>query len=113
VQIAVFVLILAAIAAAAYYARMRQQKRREELLLFATQNHLEYARKDPYGLDRMYGFRLFGMGDGRGCENVLTGRWQDLPIKEADYWYYTKSTDSKGNTTKSYSYSAWWSPTSL
>ncbi|TMK81669.1 MAG: DUF3137 domain-containing protein [Actinobacteria bacterium] len=44
------------------------------------------------------------MGDGRGCENVLSGTWDGLPVREADYWYYTESSDSKGGRSKSYSY---------
>jgi hypothetical protein len=103
-EIAVFVLIMAVVGFVAYYAWQQKQKRREELFLFANQNHFQYSRSDPFGLVRSYGFRLFGMGDGRGCENVLTGEWQGIPVKEADYWYYTKSTDSNGNTTKHYNY---------
>jgi hypothetical protein len=51
-----------------------------------------------------YPFRLLRMGDGRGCENVLSGEWQGLPVMEADYWYYTTSTDSNGTRTKHYHY---------
>ncbi len=47
-------------------------------------------------------FRLFGLGDGRGIENVLTGAFQGQPVREADYWYYTESTDSQGRTSKTY-----------
>jgi hypothetical protein len=42
------------------------------------------------------------MGDGRGIENVMSGAWQELPVKEADYWYYDESTDGKGNRTRTY-----------
>ncbi|HEY3210863.1 MAG TPA: hypothetical protein VGL18_13945, partial [Actinomycetota bacterium] len=38
----------------------------------------------------------------RGCENVVWGEWHGLTVKEADYWYYTESTDSEGHTSRSY-----------
>lgn len=78
-----------------------KQRRRDALGEFALAHGLEYSTTDPFGLvDRS--FRLFQQGDGRGCENVVWGPWQGLPVKEADYWYYTESTDSNGNRTKSY-----------
>jgi hypothetical protein len=64
---------------------------------------LRYSEHDPYGLVG-YDFQLFGKGDDRGCENVLVGRWQNLPFKEADYWYYTQSTDAQGHGSRSYDY---------
>jgi hypothetical protein len=81
-----------------------KQKRREGLFLFAQGQGLEYSREDTISIDRSYAFQLFGMGEGRGCENVLSGLWNGLPVREADYWYYTESTDGKGNTSKDYSY---------
>lgn len=100
-EILVFVLILAAVAAAVIHAFVQKQKRREALAMFALQNRLEYSRVDPFGLSG-YAFHLFGLGDGRGCENVVWGDWHGLTVKEADYWYYTESTDSKGHTSRSY-----------
>jgi hypothetical protein len=100
----IIVLILGAVAVLVWLAYRQRQKRREELFLFATQHGLEYSRVDPFGLPQSYGFRLFSEGDGRGCENVISGAWQGLPVKEGDYWYYDESTDSEGHTSKSYSY---------
>ena len=97
----IFILILAAVAAAAIYAYVQKQKRREALATFALQNKLEYSRDDPFDLIDS-DFHLFGLGDGRGCENVLWGDWHGLTVKEADYWYYTESRDSEGHTTRSY-----------
>ena len=45
-------------------------------------------------------FTFFTKGDGRGCENVLWGRWQDLPLAVTDFWYYEESTDSKGSRSR-------------
>lgn len=97
----IFALILVAVAAVAVYSYVRKQQRREALATFAFQNKLEYSRVDPFGLTDL-DFRLFGLGDGRGCENVLWGDWRGLAVKEADYWYYEESTDSKGNRSRSY-----------
>src|SRR5437879_4335111 len=80
-----------------------KQRRRDALGQFALTYHLEYSPADPFGLVDTT-FRLFQQGDGRGCENVVWGAWQGLPVKEADYWYYTESTDSNGNRSKTYHY---------
>ena len=96
-------MVLAAILAGVgvWYSLYRKKRRREALAAFAAQHGLQYSRDDPLGL-LAYDFRLLHMGDGRGCENVLYGQWQGLPAREADFWYYTESTDSKGHTTRSY-----------
>jgi hypothetical protein len=101
VEILIFLLILAVIGVAAAYGFHRKQKRREALALFALHHRFEFARSDPFGLVG-YPFRLMTLGDGRGCENVMWGTWQDLTVKEADYWYYTESSDSDGRTSRSY-----------
>jgi hypothetical protein len=92
-----------ALGIAAYLSWKRKQQRREDLMGFGLQYDLEYSRQDTYGLVAS-GFHLFTQGDGRGCENVLSGTWQGLPVREADYWYYTESSDSHGNRSKSYHY---------
>lgn len=95
------VLIAVAVVAAAWYSWYRKQQRREALASFAAMNGLKYSMVDPFGI-LSYNFHLLRMGDGRGCENVLSGTWENIPVLEADYWYYTESTDSRGNTTRSY-----------
>ncbi len=77
-------------------------KRRQELQAFATQHGLQFSTSDPFQL-LGWPFSLFRKGDGRGVENVLWGPWQGGgPVTAFDYWYYTESTDSKGNRTRSY-----------
>jgi hypothetical protein len=98
----IFILILGVIGLAAYFAWQAKQKRREGLRLFALQQGMQFSTADPFGIPASYPFHLFGLGDGRGCENVMAGEWKGLPVKEADYWYYTESTDSKGHQTKTY-----------
>jgi hypothetical protein len=97
----IFLLILSVMAAAVVYGFHRKQKRREALALFALHHGFEFAQSDPFGLVG-HPFRLFTLGVGRGCENVMWGTWQDLPVKEADFWYYTESSDDDGRTTRAY-----------
>lgn len=47
---------------------------------------------------------MFMHGIRNGFENVFIGTWKGLPVKAADYWYYTESTNSQGETTGSYTY---------
>jgi len=73
-----------------------KKKRRAELTAFASQQGLQYSPGDPVGLIDP-SFPLFQMGDGRGCENVLWGTWQGLPLAEGDYWYYTRGSRGERN----------------
>lgn len=98
----VVIVILLVGAGVAYGSYWLKKKRRDELAVFAKQYQLSYSKDDPFGLLIMYPYELFARGDGRGCENVLSGAWQSLAVKETDYWYYDESTDSKGHRTKSY-----------
>ncbi len=98
----VIVLVLLVGAGVAYGSYAIKKKRRDALATFAKQYGFTYSADDPYGLPTSNDFRLFRQGEGRGCENVLTGTWQNMPVKLADYWYYTESTDSQGHRTKDY-----------
>jgi hypothetical protein len=93
--------LLVLVAAGAYWGWYQKKKRREGLVFAARQLGLEYAQVDTRGcLDLP--FTLLQKGDGRGTENVLWGSWQDMAVREFDYWYYTESTDSDGHRSKSY-----------
>ncbi len=97
----VLLLGLAAVGAVAYFGYVAKQKRREGFALMASQLGLEYFSEDPYAtLSEPFAF--FEKGDGRGVENVLSGAWQGLDVRLFDYWYYDESTDSKGNTSRTY-----------
>jgi hypothetical protein len=80
---------------------LAKKKRREGFALVATQLGMEYWPADPFGT-LSEPFALFQKGDGRGIENVLAGSYQSVDTKAFDYWYYEESTDSKGNTSKTY-----------
>jgi hypothetical protein len=96
--IVLFAVVALAGAGLSYYLKMR---RRDELAQFALQHSLDYSINDPFGLvDMSFGF--FSRGDGRGCENVVWGTWQDLPVAVSDFWYYDESSDSKGGRSRTY-----------
>jgi uncharacterized protein DUF3137 len=101
VEIGVFVLFALAALGAAYLSYYLRRKRREELAAMARQLGLEFSPEDPFGC-LSYPFTLLSKGDGRGTENVMWGVWQDMPVREFDYWYYEESTDSKGHRSKTY-----------
>jgi hypothetical protein len=97
------ILALVLVGLGIWYSYYRKAKRREALATFGLQYGLEYSREDTFGLTG-YPFKLFSKGDGRGCENVLSGTWKDVQVIESDYWYYDESTDSEGHRSKSYHY---------
>ncbi|MFN2545331.1 MAG: hypothetical protein ABR600_12305 [Actinomycetota bacterium] len=99
--VVVFVLIAAAVAFGLWLGWYLKKKRREELARLAASLGLQYSASDPFNLLGLP-FQLFGKGDGRGTENVLWGTWQDVELREFDYWYYDETTDSKGRTSRTY-----------
>lgn len=99
----IFVGIVAVIALAIWWSWYAKKKRREALATMARNLGMAYQPQDPYGLDDLP-FELMSRGDGQGTLNVLEGTWQELELKEFDYWYYTESTDSKGNRSRTYHY---------
>jgi hypothetical protein len=101
VAVLVILLVVAALVAGAIWSYLAKQRRRDELAKFAAAHKLTYSPQDGFGLDGLP-FHLFSMGDGRGCENVLSGTWEGVPVRAADYWYYTESTDSEGHRSKTY-----------
>ncbi|MGZ5298364.1 MAG: hypothetical protein ACXWDU_01675 [Actinomycetota bacterium] len=97
----IFVGFVALAIGAFYVSYLAKKKRREGFALVATQLGMEYWPEDPFGL-LSEPFALFQKGDGRGIENVIAGPYQSIDTKAFDYCYYEESTDSKGNTTKTY-----------
>ena len=99
------VLIVVAIVAvgigAALISHHLDRKRRRELAGMARQLELSFSEVDTQGCGALP-FVLLRKGDGRGTENVMSGVWQDVPLREFDHWYYEESTDSKGHRTKTY-----------
>jgi len=99
----IFILIVLVIAVVAFLQWQAKQRRREAVHEWAVRNGFAYSVDDPIGIpQRFSSFGFMNRGEGRGCENVLQGTWQDLPVIEADYWTYTTSTDSEGRTSRDY-----------
>jgi hypothetical protein len=97
----IFVAFIGLAIGAFFLSYLAKKKRREGFALVARQLGMEYWPEDPFGL-LSEPFALFQKGDGRGIENVIAGAYQSIDTKAFDYWYYEESTDSKGNTTKTY-----------
>lgn len=76
-------------------------RRRQAFATWALSQGMTYAQADPHELTKL-DFHLFSKGDGRGCENVVTGTWQGHDVRIADYWYYEESSDSDGGSSKTY-----------
>ena len=99
--VVLFVGFAAVAAAILWFSWYAKKKRREALAGVAASLGLTYEEEDPYGLVGLP-FELMQRGDGQGTENVLDGTWQDVALKEFDYWYYTESSDGQGNRSKTY-----------
>jgi hypothetical protein len=97
----IIVAVIAIAGAAAYFSFQARKKRRLAFAALGAQLTLTYTEEDPYGT-LAEPFQLFQRGDGRGVENVLSGVWEGLGVRAFDYWYYEESTDSKGNTSRTY-----------
>ena len=97
-----FLLILAALVVMILVAQRQRKQRRHAVARFAAKSGMQYSQEDPFDL-LSYGFPLLSSGDGQGCENVMSGQWQGLPVKEADFWYYTIVHDDQGSH-RQYSY---------
>lgn len=98
-----WVIVLLVLAAAAGFgiSLYLKAKRREAFRIFARRHGFQYAEGDPFEL-LGWPFDLFRRGDGRGIENTMWGNWEDQTMQAFDYWYYTESTNSNGQRTRSY-----------
>jgi len=83
------------------WGKYRSRQRGPAVARFASQHSLSYSAAG-YVDSPGYDFPLLRAGDHCGYENVLAGRWQGLPVKEADYWWYT--TMGTGHTEASRPY---------
>ena len=91
-------MLLIGVALIAYYARKR---RIQEWQQTAAHLGFQYSTDDPFDLVTLP-FSLFQRGEGRGSENVVWGQKDGLDIKAFEFWFYTESSDMKGNRSRSY-----------
>jgi hypothetical protein len=85
-------LVPAAIAGFWLWGRYRTRQRGLAVARFASQHGLSYSAVgyvDSPGYDFPL-LREVRESDRSGYNNVLAGRWQELPVKEADYSYSTR-----------------------
>src|SRR5438093_6351819 len=77
--------------------RYLRWRRAPAVRAFAESHGLAYAPAGGMDLAREQ-IGLFMHGIRNGFENVFVGTWNGLPVKAADYWSYTESTNSQGQT---------------
>jgi hypothetical protein len=98
-DVLIWVALIAAAIGASVWSYRRKRKRREELATVARRLGLAYSAEDDAGCLGLP-FALLQRGDDRGAENVLSGTWQGVPVREFDYWYEVESRDANGHTTR-------------
>jgi hypothetical protein len=81
----------------------RRRQRGPAVARFGSQHGMRYSPAGGIDLPA-YDFPLLRKGDDCGCKNVLVGRWQDLPVKAADYWYTTTVTGQRRQGSSDFSF---------
>ncbi len=100
-DVVLFLVIGAGALAFGIYAWRKALQRRQAISAFAAAHGLSFSERDQIGFHQLP-FQLFSRGDGRGAENVMWGSYKGLECRAGDFWYYTESTDSKGNRQRNY-----------
>jgi hypothetical protein len=90
-----------ALLAIAYTSYRSRQRRIQALAAFAGAHALDFSQDDPFGIVE-WDFALFHRGDGQGVEHVLHGTWGGTPVRAFDFWYYERSSNGKGGSSKTY-----------
>jgi hypothetical protein len=86
------VIVVLVVAVAAWRFRGRRD-RQHQLMAACARASLEFSTFDPFPDTVWLPFRLFGLGPGRGTENVV---WNDTDGEDArafDYWYEERRND--------------------
>jgi hypothetical protein len=95
-------IVFAPIAGFLLWRRYRPSQRGAAVASFASQHGMSYSAVG-YVDSPGYDFPLL-RGDNTGYDNVLAGLWQDLPVKEADYWFSTRESFGSGQVSRYRSY---------
>jgi len=94
----VIVAVLVVIVVGAIYSLIQARKRREGLFMLAQRLGLNFSEEEDYELPDRYSFlKQLAQGENRYARNVLSGTYQQNPVRVFDYHYETHTTDSKGN----------------
>jgi len=95
--ILIFILFAAVAGVIAWLGHMANVKRREAMAAAAAALGLEFRPEKDRDLARDFQFMdKLNQGSNRYAYNILSGTFQDFPVKMFDYHYETHSTDSKG-----------------
>ena len=97
----IFILVGIVVIFALVATYLYKQQRIKDMMALARRLGLRFDREDPFDLVDIP-FALFRAGDGRACENVISGSVSGLELRLFDYWYYDESTNGKGGRTRSY-----------
>jgi hypothetical protein len=102
--VVVVLIVVAGVAflgASTYLSYRAKQKRIAALVGVANQLGFEFAAADSQNC-LGFPFALFERGDGRGVENVMWGRKDDVAMWLFDYWYYETQSDGRGSRSRRY-----------
>jgi len=98
---AVFVVAGGAIALVAYLRYQARQRRIREVAALAQRLGFTFSADDvDHAVDMP--FKLFGEGDGRKVELVMSGTHNGRPLRMFDYWYYDESSNGQNSRSRSY-----------
>jgi hypothetical protein len=96
----IFALFIALVILLFYLNALATRKKREAFLALSVKLGLRYDIKDPFDTVDLP-FALFGKGDERGVENVLSGETAGMLVRLFDSYYTETSTDSDGHMSSS------------
>jgi hypothetical protein len=83
------------------YSAIAARKRREGLFELAQRLNLNFDAGEDYGISEQFSFlNQFNQGDNRYAINILSGTYQQQPVKAFDYHYETYTYDKNGRHTE-------------
>jgi len=95
--IAVWLALMGAVLVLASYRAWSRARRAAALQRLAGALGLDYAATDIFN-DGWEPFRLFALGQKRGIENVVYGKFQGADVRAFDYWYREGGEDEPAAT---------------
>jgi hypothetical protein len=83
------------------YSAIAARKRQEGLFELAARLNLNFDAGEDYGIPEQFSFlNQFNQGDNRYAINILSGTYQQQPVKAFDYHYETYTYDKNGRHTE-------------
>ena len=96
--ILILILFAVLVIAGAIYGAIAAKQRREEMAALAARLGFAFNPEKDRGLASQFGFLdKLAQGSNRYASNVLSGEYQQHPVRVFDYHYETHSTNSKGH----------------